>query len=1773
MQDLTSTLFKPYTLVIIRLDNGETIQGTVFIAEDGGVQIQQSDGVIITVDKDLLSRAEYCYTGFPTVQERVMPLEVKPNGRISSYSNGSGFMETASGKKYNYFTYTLADPELSEQAKEGGIVGENVLFLSGTIGVSSIIKAGPLDSVLDTISAIARGGKVKLAKEFCDLILQQYPDVEDVIRFEMILEEAIEKAKGINYYAPIPAAKGFLKPSGRIYSFVDNGGFIVDVASHKKLFFHDQQLFGGLYEKSNDELIGQPVVYSVKKEGKENYQARTVIPPMRFNEAYEIAKELKRTHYQQLTAFDLLRIINKQTKDLEYQQALSDWGNNYIVQERIWHFEKLADYTGEEMSLYLASKKVEKLEPPMLERSREHSHVVTNLSKTPEPPSILSPNEMEELLATMSVPVPEPKQEPEKENVRQVDGMEEIVPETIDVELDEDTSPSADSIPPHTVLPSLEDCPDGEQMIPANAFLTVVWGDGSIYTKGSDQEYVFSTEDIIDKELKDRAGVLTIIKDEPIVCQLYNHEFRAAYICSPMTVLKMLSAAEEAILTAESIVSSKDWDKVCELYDKARGYVLNVLKSFSTNSVALLLLDITEEALKRFGEQCYVSPFNGIVPCGSVSATKAGSPSVYVSDTRFIDTLFMSRDEIVDRDYTEIRVGDELVYSLYPKGKNGVHVRFVCLARPISELIAMAERWEEEESYEKAWGIAMSVLDAQPDNPDAHDIVRRCESYVGKETKQNRQRVICDNKYAQGVTALRNEKYEVAADSFISILESRGRDKDLKKQMRLKCLSVHRLMETYQEWWLATGRDTNIHKEYRRKGEKYLLGKEGASYCISYNTLDDCDLLIGFYKDMEDYAHLVEAYRNKLTLFNNRGNKNREDKRESKRIYAELYAQIAWNLLIIGDTDAAAQNLEYAINNELDLLPKNNREKNPLIPVCEAILYLRNGGEKKVRNEAKFAILDGVPIDSRFADKVYSGSGPIQNFTVERYALLSAIVNLRWSSQASQQLLYYVGRYLATLTCDQEEYKLYIKSTKWIPADCNFVLQVNKCLERKATWRSWRDVRLLCMLSKEVAYNICASLYVMNSNLATSLLVYYDIEVRSNPDNHNKLKNFAESFAVWRGANYQDQYQALIKKYDQLSAKFSFDDCLEFLNDLEYRLWMIPDDMELVNEIHWELPGQISEFKAAANSRAIRMGSKDIIKNISKWSSSMIERPTVLMMSSLQPILLLIANEVKRIDEQYKSCEPNPECTLLTTSALADDNSMYIEVKVHNKETNAESMSDCKLHLLPSEEISPDKIRPVSCYPLSDRVFGDESLLFILHFSLKAGIKLTGLKAHVRFDYRVKTEERHAHFFIPFKPLSPKSYKRIINDYNFGSVEVEHFYGREATIENAVHSLSKKGETPHYFIYGQKRSGKSSVMIQIMEQMKAKNTNNPCYPSSIIVDLDFSQLTIHREEDLYLYMLYSILKEVKRTVKRINKRLSLIPEKTLCKLSDAVIEEPGENDNISFIQFLERLEDLNDEMRDNEFLGDCKIILFIDEFTSAYIWLKDVKITKDFMFRWKVMQKRRLFAAILIGQDILRDFVRKCNSPNPFEVLEKERLNYLSPDEARRLVVDRITEAIQKEESEIFVGNALGRILEYSASSAYYTKWICQRLVNLLNLRRLNQITEVDVDDAVWDLLGDASEAEDKFDALFLPGLEENVSLFPKEQVQHVMDVVADEQMANPISGCQRSSLLTLGNVTEEIIQDLLDRDVIIDPRNNGYYFVKVKLYVIWRKIRTTRIS
>ena len=1755
MQELTSTLFKPHTLVIIRLEDGQILQGIVSIAETGEIILNRPDKESILITEELLSRSTYCYTGFPSLREREEPIRIEGNSNIVAYDCDKGFGRISS----NYVllkSKSFVDPELEEMAGAGTLPGTAVLSVipenQKTLPYyAAVIKASSLDHVIDLIASLAGEGKVFIAKAFCDLVLQQFPDDEDVVAFKMALAEATEKARGVNFYAPLPAATGkMLSARGRLYSFTRKGehdvGTIIDAGSHKPLFFFVDQLFGGLQYKKREELIGQPVLYSIKKNKQGDFQARTILPPMPASQAYDIAENLydaPAENRQRQTAFDILRLILKQKNDFDYERTLSEWKEDYVVRDGIWDFESLPAYKGPEESLYL-QKASDSSCAVSLERQTDHTVVVTDLSATPDAPVIMTNAELEELKASLRPLVAEgPASETgffDSEAALNAE-MEELAR----IKSEKTEASSEDE------LPSLDNCPDSDAMIEANATITVRYQTGTLLVPGEVRPYSFRVADIIDDELGLRAEQLStnIIQDCPVVCQLSKADRKATYICVPDTVLGMLTSADNAIRTARGLDASED-DRIYNLYDAAYGYALNVLNRFPSNLVAIAYQTIAERALKKLDDVYYRAPYNAVPPCGSVVSLSNKKFSYKVQDPHFSDYILLPKDSFIDRDCAKLKKGDEIVYSVYPGGINNVPIaRFACLARPAVDLMKIAGQWEKEGNYENAWGIAMTILDAEPDYEDARDMVERCKGKIDESVVLNRQRILREDLFAQGQIAAADDNSEQAITLFERILGSQD------DNVILKSRSAQRIFQLYRTLVAKNPDNNELKNAYKVSGEKYIMGMHGAQFVMPGDTLEDVDTIIQYYEDMKDSAGLLSAYMKKKVLLVAASKKISKDamqfeKEDRDAEIAQLDANIAWNRLLIGDNSTTTEN--YA--------SWAKTGGNELGWISWGIVQLRIGrGENDIRNNVRYSplhieSLDGLWVEE-FRRKVYSKDVALSDITVERFGLLCALLYESNRQADSPLIMHYLWRYLATLTLTEKKYCQYVDASGSVPDDCSFVKQVFRCLQRGVSWLYWADIRLLCMLSKEAAYRICSVAYDLNPEMAISLFIK---DGEKGKIHENPQRNyFAQKFFKWCGEDCQPRYQNFLARANAVIRQPDLNKSIDYFRNLSFEPWMVSEDGDIISELHWQLTESLADFKYANDSRTILIKSRSITRSIDNWSNRIHSRPTVLKLCALYNLLRTVQGVVSEKRESLSFNSPKPKATLLSVSALGAGQSMYLEVEVRNDDKNAEPMLNCKLELLDKGDIIPDAYEPVVTYSDTERVYGGESVIYILHFKFDVGADIKNPQVHLGFEYENRTIKESVSFIIPFEVRT--SYKEFLNDFSYGSVEKERFYGREETIRKAITTFMRPQEVPHYFIYGQKRSGKSSVLYQIRKQVEEK------IPNAIDVGVDFLGFDVESlgENDIYYQILYAVCGRILDIciglMENPNPDMDLLPE--------SVYEDPV-REGMSFELLVRRLTRLVSAMRRTRGWENKKLILFIDEFTNAYKWLIEGHLDKGFMLRWKNLQSCGFFGAVLIGQDVLHAFIDEVDGPNAFNVLEKERLEYLSLDEARQLVLDRFVEATGR--SDIFIGNALDRILYYSAGSAFYTKWICSHLVKQQNTRMLSYITEADVDDVLWHTM--RTETNDElerwvFDALIFSGISsEAESRFTKEQTKNVLDKVVEAELQDPEHGCSKATLLLRSGESADLIDDLVARRVL--KEEHDHYKLIVKMYNVWCQVR-----
>jgi AAA+ ATPase superfamily predicted ATPase len=341
-------------------------------------------------------------------------------------------------------------------------------------------------------------------------------------------------------------------------------------------------------------------------------------------------------------------------------------------------------------------------------------------------------------------------------------------------------------------------------------------------------------------------------------------------------------------------------------------------------------------------------------------------------------------------------------------------------------------------------------------------------------------------------------------------------------------------------------------------------------------------------------------------------------------------------------------------------------------------------------------------------------------------------------------------------------------------------------------------------------------------------------------------------------------------------------------------------------------------------------------------------------------------------------------------------------------------------------------------------------------------------------------------------------------------------------------------------IYGQKRSGKSSVLHHLKERLN-KLENAFCISFSLgeIVE-DLSALTFY----------YTVLNEIQDSIddlKDSGKSAPVFIAPSLNQLKDA----PSIIFNDSMKEFRKSMSLLDD-------WKNKKLILLLDEFTYIYTAIQKKVLNDQFMKTWKSFLEKGHFSSVLIGQDIMPKFTEAY--PNEFGVTEPKRLSYLSKEDAKRLVEQPIWDTTRNRSR--FLGNAVELILDYTSSNPYYVQIFCSRLVDYMNVKKIISVTEADVLDVAQSFVkGEQSLTADKFDNLITAGDADLEANSPKDVLKALKEIAT---ASKNLDSCHRDTInLDNKEYEDNILNDLKSREVISFPAPS-YYKINVRLFKEW---------
>ena len=522
------------------------------------------------------------------------------------------------------------------------------------------------------------------------------------------------------------------------------------------------------------------------------------------------------------------------------------------------------------------------------------------------------------------------------------------------------------------------------------------------------------------------------------------------------------------------------------------------------------------------------------------------------------------------------------------------------------------------------------------------------------------------------------------------------------------------------------------------------------------------------------------------------------------------------------------------------------------------------------------------------------------------------------------------------------------------------------------------------------------------------------------------------------------------------------------------------------------------------------------------------ERPTLLLAEALVPALNHLKNILDADFQKILDSTPNisvENILEMEGNVLTPRGKIELKLSVCNNSYLAPPIDSIELSL--KDRPCQDNYSP--CV-LEANQRKEVNLVFT---PSKSEIEDQAFSVNVLVSFRTRKGEKQAGpFLIPIR-LDQKHSEKIPNPYlrYAGGIPIaaddnQMFFGRKELVEEICEQLSQPYSGQCYILYGQKRSGKTSVMQRIKNNLPA----DAFYTHFTAQGLNYDQPVL----------LSAFAKRLLEEVQEVAEDRSIqIPD--IQSFKEQANEDP----------FL-ALKHVSSELKGQ----NLNWIVSVDEFTCIYTDAQEK--ANDFMHKWKALLQDHVFNALIIGQDTMPQF--KQAFPNDFCVSHERRLTFLNEEDSMALA----SKPIEINGTTRYKGKSLSMVYQKTAGSPFFLQKICSETVKYLKRKGAAYITEADIDRVSYDMVhgrADCSLRREDFDALVVAG-DPKLSLVPEETLWKVLTAIAIYSWNK--GWCSFSELDDIPDY-RKAINDLQDRDTI--EVNEENVRIRVELFADWLRI------
>jgi hypothetical protein len=437
----------------------------------------------------------------------------------------------------------------------------------------------------------------------------------------------------------------------------------------------------------------------------------------------------------------------------------------------------------------------------------------------------------------------------------------------------------------------------------------------------------------------------------------------------------------------------------------------------------------------------------------------------------------------------------------------------------------------------------------------------------------------------------------------------------------------------------------------------------------------------------------------------------------------------------------------------------------------------------------------------------------------------------------------------------------------------------------------------------------------------------------------------------------------------------------------------------------------------------------------------------------------------------------------------------------------------------------------------------------------------------VQVRYEVPDRDRYEQRFFrlrveDFSVVKPR-FTTITNPYLAGPIVMEDnmFKGRDDMIQDLLALVADARRTGSAVIFGQKRSGKSSLLYHLAKRAPDNILAVQFDIPTILTSLPEvkTSANIGEKEEMLGRLLLAIAEKTVMEAKRKGIKVKGMTWRE-------IIKKPGPD--FQFRVFLEQFKDREDGMH---------VLYLFDEFTGLIQKVNEAVIDDSILKLFKSLIEHGYMSCMICGLTEVYDAVLKY--ANQLAVTQPKQVDYLDVEPAYDLIETPI--AMSDGTSRYLSQDVVHEIYELTQGSPWYIQTFCKRLVDHMNTMGFDRISVADVDDVLKSLI----EGEERLDPVQFENLYQykGTTNEPRASVLEglIVHLIAHETIQKPyvpFSVLQkRIQKFVTEDEVEETLSRLEQRRTIIQqvdepskktkssqPLRSRHYRIRVDLFQQW---------